>query len=170
MKLFRFVIETAATKHKDVYVLNCIGNHDDLGSLTLSIALSNIYQNSKRIHVLQSPAPRQYFTFGQNLIGCTHGYECPAKELPLVMAAEKPSEWGSTKYHFWLTGHIHQDKVIENGGCKVESFRSITGRDAWTNSKGFFSGRDLKAIVYHKEFGEIERYIVSVDPRLYSSK
>lgn len=167
MKLFRFVIETAAVKHKDVYVLNCIGNHDDLGSLTLSIALANIYQKCKRIHILQSPSPRQYFVFGQNLIGCTHGYECVAKDLPLVMAAEKPTEWGTTTYHTWLTGHIHQDKVLESGGCKVESFRTITGRDAWTNAKGFFSGKDLKAIVYHKEFGEIERYTVSVDPRLY---
>lgn len=167
MKLFRFVIETAAAKHKQVHVINCMGNHDDLGALTLSIALSNIYQKCKRIHVLQSPSPRQYFFFGQNLIGCTHGYECSAKDLPMVMAAEKPIEWGICKYRYWYCGHIHQDKVIENGACKVESFRTITGRDAWTNAKGYFSGRDLKAIVIHKDYGEIERYTVSADPQLY---
>ena len=167
MKLFRFVIETAATKHKHVYVINCTGNHDDLGALTLSIALSNIYEHSKRIHVLHSPSPRQYFLFGQNLIGCTHGYECAAKDLPLVMAAEKSCAWGACKYRYWLTGHIHQDKVIESGSCKVESFRTITGKDAWTNSKGYFSGRDLKAIVYHKDFGEIERYTIAADPDMY---
>lgn len=167
MKLFRFVIETAARKHKEVYIINCMGNHDDLGALTLTIALSNIYRNNKRIHVLESPAPRQYFLFGKNLIGCTHGYECKGADLPLVMATEKQVEWGNTKFHYWYCGHIHQDKVIENGGCKVESFRTITGKDAWTNSKGFFSGRDLKAIVLHIEHGEIERYTINAEPELY---
>lgn len=167
MKLFRFVIETAARKHKEVYIINCMGNHDDLGALTLTIALSNIYRNNKRIHVIESPAPRQYFVFGKNLIGCTHGYECKGNDLPLVMAAEKAAEWGQTKFHYWYCGHIHQDRVIENGGCKVESFRTITGRDAWTNSKGFFSGRDLKAVVLHEEYGEIERYTINAEPGLY---
>lgn len=167
MKLLRFCIETAATKHKDVYVINCMGNHDDMGSITLGVALANIYEKSKRIHILQSAASRQYFRFGTNLIGATHGYDCAGKDLPIVMATERKTDWGETTNHIWLTGHIHQDKVVEIGDCKVETFRTIAGKDAWTVSKGYLSGHDLKSIVYHKDFGEIERFTIKSDPKLY---
>ena len=167
MKLLRFAIESAATKHKDVYVINCIGNHDDMGAITMNVALSNIYENSKRIHILSSPAPRQYFRFGKTLIGATHGYDCGPKDLPIVMATERKEDWGETEFHYWYIGHIHQDKVVEVGNCKVESFRTLAGKDAWTNSKGYLSGRDLKALVIHKDFGEVERYTIASDPKLY---
>ena len=167
MKLIRFAIETAATKHKEVFVINCIGNHDDMGAITLNVALSNIYEKSKRIIILNSPAPRQYFRFGNNLIGATHGYDCSAKDLPIIMASERKQDWGETDFHLWLTGHIHQDKVSEVAGCKVEAFRTIAGKDAWTNAKGYLSGRDLKALVIHKDYGEIERYTIASDPKLY---
>ena len=167
MKLLRFCIETAASKHQNVYVINCMGNHDDMGAITLGVALANIYEKSKRIHILQSAAPRQYFRFGCNLIGATHGYDCGGKDLPIVMATERKQEWGDTSNHIWLTGHIHQDKVVEIGDCRVESFRTIAGKDAWTNSKGYLSGHDLKALVFDREHGEIERYTISSDPDLY---
>jgi len=167
MKLYRFMIETAATKHQHVYVINCMGNHDDIGSLAMGVALDNIYSKNKRIHILNSPAPRQYFKFGDNLIGATHGYDCSGKDLALVMASERPEEWGATRFHYWATGHIHSDKVIEAGKCKIESFRTLAAKDAWTNAKGFLSGNDLKSLVFHKKYGEIERYTISADPELY---
>ena len=170
MKLIRFAIETAASKHKDVYVINCMGNHDDMGAITMSVALSHIYEKSRRIHILSNPSPRQYFKFGNTLIGATHGYDCIPKDLPIVMATERKEEWGNTDFHYFYCGHIHQDKVTEIGGCKVESFRTVAGRDAWTNSKGYLSGRDLKAIVIHKDYGEIERYTIASDPKLYIKK
>lgn len=170
MKLIRFAIETAASKHKDVYVINCLGNHDDMGAITLNVALANIYENNKRIHVVNNPAPRQYFRFGKNLIGATHGYDCAPKDLPIVMATERKKDWGETDFHYFYCGHIHQDKMIEVAGCKVESFRTIAGRDAWTNSKGYLSGRDLKALVLHRDYGEIERYTIASDPKMYFKK
>ena len=62
---------------------------------------------------------------------------------------------------------LHQDKVVEIGDCRVESFRTVAGKDAWTNSKGYLSGHDLKALVFDREHGEIERYTISSDPDLY---
>ena len=170
MKLLRFCIETAASKHKEIYVINCMGNHDDMGAITLGVALANIYENNKRIHILQSPAPRQYFKFGCNLIGATHGYDCSGKDLPIVMATERKEDWGNTTNHVWLTGHLHQDRIIEVGDCKVETFRTIAGKDAWTTAKGYMSGHDLKSIIYHKDYGEVERYTINADPSLYIKK
>lgn len=168
MRMIRYCIETAARKHHNVHVINCMGNHDDVGATIMTVALDNIYANTKRIHVLNSPAPRQYFRFGNTLIGATHGNDISMKDLPLIMASEKAKDWGDTDHHYWYTGHWHNDKQIESGNCKVESFRTIASKDAWANSKGYLSGRDMKCLVIDKDLGETQRYRFSVDPKLFS--
>ena len=51
----------------------------------------------------------------------------------------------------------------EFNGMKVESFRTLSARDAYAASHGYRSGRDMKCLVFHKDFGEVERHTVSVD-------
>lgn len=163
IRLVRYCIEYAAMKHKKVTVINTLGNHDDLSSLVLSTALSNIYENEPRVVIRDEPTPRHYYEYGNTLIMTTHGHEIKAKDLPICMATQKAELWGRTKYHYIHTGHIHQDQVVEVGNCKVESFRTIAGKDSWTNAKGYMSGRDLKCIIIDKNHGEIERYTISID-------
>jgi hypothetical protein len=63
----------------------------------------------------------------------------------------------------WLSGHIHHDSKKEYNGVIVESFRTLAARDAWHASMGYKAGRDMKAILMHREFGEIERHVVTVE-------
>lgn len=44
----------------------------------------------------------------------------------------------------------------------VESFRTLAAKDAWHSSMGYQSGRDMKCILFHKDWGEVERHTVSV--------
>lgn len=162
IRSIRYVIEYALAKHKNVTVVNCCGNHDDLGSLWMAAALKNIYENEKRLRVVDSPAPRHYYRYGKTLIGSMHGQDVKPKDLPLVMAAERAEDWGSTRFHTWHIGHVHHDSVCEYGGCTVESFRAVCAKDAWTNSKGYMSGRDMKALFYDPMLGEVERHIVAI--------
>jgi len=162
IKLMRYLIEYSVLKHKHITVVNCIGNHDLCGSLWLSAALENIYEKSKAITVINSCMPRQYYKYGNTLIGMTHGMDCLPKDLPLIMATEKNEDWGITKFHYWFTGHIHQEKVTEFPGCKVESFKTIAGKDAWTNSKGFLSKRGMCCVMVDPQNGEIERYNINI--------
>lgn len=162
IKLMRYTIEYALLKHKHVSIVNCIGNHDDLGSLWLSAALSNIYENENRLTILNSPCQRHYYKFGNTLIGMTHGSDVKIKNLPLIMASEKPQEWGDTKFHYFYTGHWHQDSVFEDGSCKVETFRALCAKDAWAVSKGYLSGRDIKGIIIDKDNGETERITLNI--------
>ena len=72
---------------------------------------------------------------------------------------------GTLRYRYWLTGHIHTQKQFEFPGCLVESFRVLAPQDAWASNKGYRSGRDMKAIVYHIDFGEVSR--VTVNPEMF---
>jgi len=163
LKAIRQCIESALEHHEKVTVINAIGNHDDHSSMFLTIALKNIYENSPRVTIIDNPTVVHYYHFGKNLIGVHHGHTIKAQDLPLVMATDRPKEWGETTNRLWLCGHVHHLSKKEYQGVTVETFRTLAGRDAWAASQGYRAGRDMNAIVLHKEFGEVARYIVSVE-------
>lgn len=162
MRIIRQIIHYALTNHERVLVINAIGNHDDTGAMWLSSALENIYENEPRIIVDSSPTPFHYVRFGKVLIGAHHGHTCKSDKLPLVMATDRAKDWGECEYRYWHTGHIHHDTLKEYPGVKVESFRTIAAKDAYATWNGYRSGQDSKAIVYHKDFGEVERHTVNL--------
>lgn len=163
IRAFRRAIESALDHHETVNVICALGNHDWHTSLFLSMALKHIYENEERVKVADSYSPRIYHRFGANLIGVTHGDKTKPETLPLLMAAERHADWGETKHRVWYTGHLHHERIKEYIGCKVETARTLAGRDSYHAEHGYLSGRDMQAVVHHKEFGQIERYIVSVE-------
>ena len=104
----------------------------------------------------------QYFSFGKNFFGVHHGHTAKADKLPLVMATDRAKDWGETEFRMWYTGHIHHDSKKEYGGCTVESFRTLAAKDAYAHSGGWRSGQDSKAIVLHRDFGEVERHTINI--------
>lgn len=165
IKAIRQCIESALSKHKHVSVINAIGNHDEHTAMFLSVALSNIYESEPRVTIIDNPTMKHYHRFGNNLFGVHHGHTIRMKDLPMQMAADRPKDWGETKHRFIFTGHIHHDSKIEESwsGVVVESFRTLAPKDSYHAGRGYKSARDMKSILFHKEFGEIERHTVNVD-------
>ncbi|MGH6796579.1 MAG: hypothetical protein ACREDH_15600 [Methylocella sp.] len=161
MRVMMRVIEAAARRHGHVHVVIEIGNHDLTSSIWLQEALSVIYQNNPRIAVDRSPKHFHYIEFGRNLIGIHHGHGPKMAELPGIMAHDRAEAWGRTTHRFWWTGHIHTQRAYDYPGCSVESFRILPPTDAWAANEGYRSKRDMKAVMLHKEFGEVARYTVS---------
>lgn len=159
----RQCIESALTRHKTVEVVNAIGNHDDVLSMAMSIMLANVYEKEPRVIVHDAPTRRHYIRHGKVLLGITHGNLTKDRDLPGIMATEKPEDWGQTKFRYFYRGHHHQDSVQEFNGCKVEQFRTLAPGDAYAVGNGYLSGRDMKLIVHHAEFGEVARATCSID-------
>lgn len=156
-------IESALEHHETVEVVNAIGNHDDSLSPALSIMLANIYENEPRIVIHDQPTRRHYLQHGSVLIGITHGHQTKDRELPGIMAAERPEQWGQTKYRYWYRGHHHHDERMEYNGCQVEQFRTLAPGDAYAVNHGYLAGRDMKCIIHHAAYGEIARNTCSID-------
>lgn len=168
IKILLQMINSALEHHETVEVINAIGNHDDTGAMFLMASLKHMYENEPRVIINCTSSLFQYFSHGNSFFGVHHGHTCKADKLPLVMATDKPAEWGKSEHRYWLTGHIHHDSMKEYAGCKVESFRTIAAKDAYAQAGGYRSKQDSKALVIHKEFGEIERHTVSVSQVLSS--
>jgi len=145
-------------KHDQVIFRINRGNHDGHSSYALALMISCYFHGEPRVTVDLSPAVAWYYQFGKNLIGSTHGDTIKGPAMGAVMAADVPELWGATKYRTWLVGHIHHQDVKEYPGCVVEYFRTLAARDAWHAGQGYRAGRDMRCIVLHREFGEIERH------------
>ena len=159
----RQAIETGLTRHAVVEVINAIGNHDDLLSMAMSIMLSNIYENEPRVIIHDAPTRRHYIQHGKVLIGVTHGDRTKDRDLPPIMATEKPEWWGDARHRYFYRGHHHHSARDEYHGCLVEQFRTLAPTDAWHSAGGYMAGRDMNLIVHHKEYGEVARSICSID-------
>ena len=162
VRILRQMIHSALEHHKSVRVINATGNHDDTGSLFLSVCLANIYENEHRVIIDQAPAPFHYVQHGKTMFGVHHGHTCKPAQLPGVMAADQPQMWGETTHRYWYTGHIHHETKKEFPGVVQESFRTIAGRDAYAAWGGYRAGQDSKCIVLHNLHGEVERHTVNI--------
>lgn len=152
------IINLALKKHPEVEVINAIGNHDDHSSMMLAAFLDAYFNKEPRVTIQPTVSKFHYFKFGKCLIGVTHGDTVKHADLGELMAADRSEDWGLTEHRYWYVGHIHHSRKSELRGCTVESFRTLAAKDAWHAGKGYRSGRDMNAIVLHKDFGEIARY------------
>lgn len=156
-------IDRLLESHDTVTVRNNRGNHDPHQAVMLTISLSAYYHNEPRVTVADSPSGFYYQRFGVNLIGSTHGDGAKAKDLPMIMANDAAHYWSKTKHRVWHCGHVHHDTVKDEIGCRIETHRTLAGTDAWHAYQGYRSMRDMKAIIYHKQFGEVMRLRCGVE-------
>jgi hypothetical protein len=163
LRIFVALITTALERHERVKVDILAGNHDTYTAAAFAIALAAWFRSEPRVTVPVDPALRHYHRWGQVLLGTVHGDRARPKDLPEIMAAERPQDWGETRTRAWYVGHVHHSTVQEHRGVTVETFRTLAARDAWHAAQGYQSGRDLRRITYHRAWGEVHREICSLD-------
>ena len=159
------MIEMVAAAHEQVHVIVEIGNHDLSNSVILARCLARLYKNTPRITVDISAKHFHYYHFGQCLIMTHHGHEVKPEGLKGVMVEDQPEAWGASKHRFAWTGHVHNRGAADFGSVAWESFRILAPADAWAHQKGYRTPRDMKAIVLHREYGEVERH--AVNPEMF---
>lgn len=156
------IIECALQKHQFVTVRNLPGNHDQDSCVALTVALSAYFSNNPRVFIDDNPSEFFFMQFGNTLIGGNHGHRLKPADMAMKMACEKPKEWGSTKYRWFLFGHIHHETLKEVGNVRCESFQTIAAKDAHAANSGYMSGRSMSAVTIHNERGEIGRHRVNL--------
>ena len=142
------------------------GNHDPETSYTMCRTLRAWFRHDNNINVDVSPTLRKYYPYGVNLIGFAHGSDEPMKELPRIMADEKPILWAKSKHREFHTGHIHKKKEINFistdswGGTTVRTIPSLTGTDYWHYKKGYVQvDRSAQSFLWHKKNGLIGSFL-----------
>lgn len=150
-------------RHGKVIVRNNRGNHDPHQAYMLSLALNGMFHNEPRVQVEMTPSSFYYYRWGRTLIGSTHGDGAKLADLPLIMASDVPQEWAAATWRVWHCGHFHHDQVKDAIGCRIETHRTLATGDAWHRHEGYRSFRDMKAIIYDREYGEVNRVRCGVE-------
>jgi hypothetical protein len=158
IKTFKHAIFRALEKHQKVMVWIKPGNHDPQAIWALVFALMAYFENNDRVEIEVNPSKFSFYRFGKVLIGSTHGDTVKHSQLPGIMAADRPEDWGLAKHRYWYTGHVHHTTVNEFPGVLCESFRTLAAKDAYAAGHGYRAGRDMRCIVLHKEHGEVGRH------------
>ena len=156
------MIDLALEKHESVKYVIVAGNHSDLVPNYLMAMLSAYYRNEPRFEVDENVAIHKYHRHGETLLGFTHGHTSKMAKLAEVMVWDKKDDISSTTYRYWLTGHVHSDRVLDGGVCRCESFRNNTKNDAWAAGMGFRGNKQTTAVTYSKDYGEIARNVVPI--------
>lgn len=153
-----YTIRRMLEKHANVVAMMLPGNHDPHASVALSMCLAAYFESEPRVTIDLNPGLFKYYRHGDVLIGAHHGHKVKPADLPLLMAVDRAADWGQTKHRYMFIGHIHHDTVKEVVGVRVESLRTLAGKDAWHAGMGYRAGRDMRLIVHHAKHGEIERH------------
>ena len=152
-----------------VEILWVPGNHDISTSWYLLKFLAAWYRDAKNVKVDTSVLARKYLHYGTNLIGFTHGNMEAHRDLPGIMAGEKPIEWSKTTWREFHLGHYHRAKQImftgvdEFAGVRLRVLPSLSGTDAWHYQKGYVNNkRAAEGYLWSKEGGYAGHFSANV--------
>lgn len=156
-------LHRALEKFEEVEFHSMAGNHDDISAYTVGVCVDAWFRNEPRVKVDLSPNRFHWIRHGKCLLGSSHGDTCKPEKMGQVMANDCASDWGETLFRHIYSGHIHKDKLVDAGGCMVESIRTMAPLDAFAAAGGWRSGSDMKMDIWHAERGRINRHIVGIE-------
>jgi hypothetical protein len=128
------------------------GNHDAVMTVALRHILSATFANDKRVTIDARKTTRKYVTFGNCLVGLTHGDKAQ-KRLGELMALEARESWGTAKLREVHHGHRHSDAMVETvGGVTIRQHPALCPADGWHASEGYVGApRAMDSYVYHAD-------------------
>lgn len=162
IRTFRRVITRALAKHENVYVKLARGNHDEMMSVVVAIALGQHYENNPRVHVDTSPAFFHYHRFGDNFIVLTHGHRQKPIEIMAHVAASQSKDWGETTHRRGYCGHYHHEMTKEVPGLVIDYLPTLAAKEAYAAAHGYVSNRSMRCDVLHRTDGLVNRHVVGI--------
>lgn len=149
-------VDTCLRTHAHVVARILPGNHDEHTSVAIAYFLSAWFRHEPRVTVDTDPSLFFWHRFGKVFLGATHGHTVKARQMPAIMAARRPEDWGASRFRHIHCFHVHHTEKLadEAGGATVHVHRSPAPQDAWHFGAGFVSGRSMETTTYHRSKGE----------------
>ncbi len=141
----------------DVHVVFNPSNHDYTSGFYLAQLIATHFRLSKNVTFDVSISHRKYYTYGENLIGTTHGDGAKNNDLPLLMAHEA-KDWTKCKHRYIYTHHVHHKTSKDIMSVCVEALRSPSGADSWHYRNGYIHApQAIESFVHHPKHGQVAR-------------
>jgi len=147
-------IDMALKRHDTVLVRILAGNHDPQSAVAISLALALYFDGHARVTVDDSPSRFWWHRFGKVFLGATHSDLIKMKDMPLVMAHDRPHDWAASTYRRIYTAHRHHENKIEEGGVIVTCMRTPVAKDAFHSFGKWRAGRSVYSETFRSDGSE----------------
>lgn len=142
----------------DAHFMYNPSNHDYTHGFFLADSIKSWYRDCENITFDSSINHRKYYTYGNSLIGTTHGDGAKWQDLGKLAAVESP-DWSKTKHRYVYTHHVHHKIVKDDIGVTIESLRSPSGTDGWHHRNGYqHAPKAVEGFIHSKEHGQVARF------------
>lgn len=147
-------VELVLARHKRVTVRILRGNHDPVSSVAIAAVLARVFRGNRRITIDADQGYHWWLRRGKVFLGGSHGDKAKMRDLPMMMAHDRPEDWAASTYRRIYTGHIHHESRIEEGGVIVTSMRSPVAKDAYHSFNRWRSGRSVYSETFNVDGSE----------------
>lgn len=162
IRCLRQIISMLLAKYPKVHLVMAEGNHDPASSVWLREVFSSFYDIEPRITVETSPDIYYQYTFGDCCLFYHHGHKRNIKNIDSVFVRKFKNEFGSSKFVYAHTGHLHHEKIVESNLMTIEQHPTLAAKDSYASRGGYMSNRNAKVITYHKKHGEVYRSTLDI--------
>jgi transposase-like protein len=157
---FDFMIRRLLRHHESVHVIICEGNHNESSSHWMTRCIARKYENEPRITFDMSDIPYYAYGWGNVSLFYHHGHKRRMGNVSETIVGMFRDLYGSTKYSYIHTGHLHHIDRKENNMAIVEQHSTLAAKDAHSARGGHGSTRGANVITYHKDHGEVARSVI----------
>jgi len=112
------------------------------------------------VQVIDSEVPYYVHKHGKCMIAFHHGHLKKNDALPILFASQYANVWGETTKRYAHTGHRHHVEEKEHSGMTVVQHPTLAARDAYAARGGWMAERQVSAITYHEEYGQVSKITV----------
>ena len=142
----------------DVHFVFNPSNHDYTNGFFLADVIQTHFRKCNNITFDCSIAHRKYFSYGNSLIGTTHGDGAKQQDLGSLMSIEAKADWANSEHRYFYIHHFHHKISKDYINVTVEALRSPSGTDSWHDRNGYKgSPKAVEGFLHHKSFGQIAR-------------
>jgi hypothetical protein len=139
------------------------GNHDTLSAFHVGDSLACLYHNTPDVQVWNDPIQRKYVSYGKTLLMWTHGDKGKRQNYPLLMATERPTEFGAARFREAHVGHTHETRLQEQMGVRVRTSPALCAADAWHSENHLVGNlRSAEALVWSEDEGLVAQAMFTV--------
>lgn len=163
IKVIKHAVNLCLTKHEDVKLLICEGNHDLGSSLWLREMFKEVYSENPRVNVNSEVSPYYAYEFGKCMIAMHHGHCANLSKVETAVIGGYREMFGRAKFSYIHTGHLHHRAVKETSLMIIEQHQTLAAKDEYSSRGGYYSGRSANVITYHKSYGEVSRVSIPVE-------
>lgn len=161
-----YCVRTVAdeAERRPVTVLLVTGNHDDILSRAIRRMLLLVFAHHQHVTVLERYTKRQYYRFGDTLLGFSHG-DGSRQRLVDAMAVEcgRLGLWDGATCREYHLGHVHHEsakqKVLWGAealqGTVVRTHIALTPADQYHSDNGWVGGTTGMSDYYYAHGGAL---------------